>query len=312
MIVSWLVPWGLLVVALGLALRSRETGSLAPSALLALCAPLTCPEHGLSSTVVTAWAVIVSVRLLDLRAFVRRRNSSLFETTLWLLIPVVRSRPDDAGRRARNRAQAWRPLLWAMAERATWELLDRIVLPRSAPLGAWPVVALILFFVLNFTALAQLVSGLSLLLGCDVEPAFDKPLLSRSPREFWSRRWNKFIARFLLKHVALELPRRWPAPLVVATVFAASGALHEYFVFGAVGAVAGIVGTPDGTLGSMMAFFLLQALAVLVETRVQIRMPRALGIAATFIWMMATAPLFFLPLASVLPAFGYPRAWLPF
>jgi len=311
-IVPWLVPWGLLAVALGLALRSRATGPLALAALLALCAPLTCPEHGFSSTVVTAWAVIVSVRLLDLRAFVGRRNPSVLETTLWLLIPVVRCRPDDAARRTRNRARAWRPLLWAAGERATWELLDRVVLPRSEPLGAWPVVALILFFVLNFTALAQLISALSLAVGCDVEPAFDAPLLSRSPREFWSRRWNKFIARFLLKHVALELPRRFPAPLVVVTVFAVSGALHEYFVFGAVGAGAGIIGTSGGILGSMMAFFLLQGLAVLVETRVQSRMPRALGNAATFVWMMATAPLFFFPLGSVLPAFGYPRAWLPF
>jgi D-alanyl-lipoteichoic acid acyltransferase DltB (MBOAT superfamily) len=160
-----------------------------------------------------------------------------------------------------------------------------------------------LFFTFNFTALADGVGALAALVGFEVEPVFQAPLLSRSPREFWSRRWNKFVARFLLRHVALSLPRRWPAPVIVLCVFAVSGLLHEYFAWGSAG--------EHWVAGDMLVFFLAQGLAVIAELRVPVRAPRKVGIVTTFLWMTLTAPLFFHAFSACLVAFGYPDAWLP-
>src|SRR5690606_29596851 len=137
------------------------------------------------------------------------------------------------------------------------------------------------------------------------DDVFDAALLSRSPRDFWSRRWNKFINRFALKHVALPIGRKWGPSVVIFVVFATSGAFHEYFAWG--------VGKGDAHYGAMMTFFVVQGVLVwLAQKLPPIPLPHAVGTLLTFAWMVATAPLFFWAVEPALHAFQYPAAWLPF
>src|SRR5690606_15040383 len=97
---------------------------------------------------------------------------------------------------------------------------------------------LMLFFVLHLTATSDLLSGTALLLGFQIDTLFDAPLRSVSPRDFWSRRWNRFISRFALKHVAQKMRRRVTELGLIASVFFVSGIFHEYFAWSVGGSAA--------------------------------------------------------------------------
>jgi D-alanyl-lipoteichoic acid acyltransferase DltB (MBOAT superfamily) len=193
------------------------------------------------------------------------------------------------------------------AKRLCWEPFAFAMIYFDGQTVPWAIRSafLMLYFVLNLTAASDFLTGFCLLLGTDVDEIFDAPLLSRSPRDFWSRRWNKFINRFALKHVAMPIGRHWSAGGVILAVFSTSGLFHEYFAWG--------VGGAEAVYGSMMVFFVLQGIVVLLATRLRVRsLPHPLGTVATFAWMTLTAPLFFLAVRPALLAFGYPTSWLPF
>lgn len=305
----WALPWFLLAGAEALVVTGWAHSSSRRwiCAGVALVAPLTAPSSGIGSTFLTAFAVVFAARLTDWDAFQRPRQRSAVETALWLLLPVVRGLPTAAEARSANRRAAPGFLLRAAAQKLTWEFLKWGLTAVPAAATSWWALksaVLILFFVLHFTALAHLVTAIARACGCETEPVFDAPLVSKSPREFWSRRWNKFIARVLLKRVALALPRRIPRGLIVWAVFASSGVFHEYVVLGAEGF--------DANWGFMSGFFFLQALAVVLGEQTRWGLPRPVGTVLTFAWMVATAPLFFYPLRFCLLAFGYPQLLLPF
>jgi D-alanyl-lipoteichoic acid acyltransferase DltB (MBOAT superfamily) len=140
------------------------------------------------------------------------------------------------------------------------------------------------------TGLADLVTGLAMQTGYRISEVFDAPFLSRSPRDFWSRRWNLFVHRFAVRNVYVPLGGRERPGLAIAIVFLLSGLMHEYLV------VACGRGLGSYT-GYSLAFFVLQGTGVAVHARWgRGRMPRGLAIALHFLWMLATSPLFFLPL----------------
>ena len=263
-------------------------------------------EWGILTTVVTTLAITTAARLPDLDHQLRVQERSRFRLFMWMSWPVARLAATPGTSSEINR-RAFRYLLLAGAKRLIWELLALILplLPASAV--PWPIktAVLMIYFVLNLTAASDLASALCLWIGSDVDDLFDAPLLSTSPRDFWSRRWNKFINKFALKHVALPLRKRAPVTVVIFAVFATSGLFHEYFAWG-------IAGT-GAVFGSMMVFFLIQGAVIWLGTRLSLpKLPAPVGIALTFSWMMLTAPLFFRAVAPALNAFGYPTAWLPF
>jgi hypothetical protein len=162
---------------------------------------------------------------------------------------------------------------------------------------------LILYFVLHLSALAHLLSGLCAKQGLQVDALFLRPLLATSPRDFWSRRWNRFISRFALKHVALKLQGKVRGFWLVLAVFVTSGVFHEYFAWG--------VGGPSARQGLMTIFFVIQGVAVWIETRFPPVLRGWWGTLLTFFWMMVTAPLFFLAIERALTGFGFPQSWIP-
>lgn len=304
-----------LSINLVVAVARRPLGKVRiPLSILVVLAPALVPPAiasvhpwGMLTTVVTTLAIISAARLPDLDHVLRSSRRGRLEIFLWMCLPMVRFFPKSRRRKSLNRKRAPRYFMMAAIKRLCWEpiALCMLYVPGSSVPWILKSASLMLYFVLNMTAMSDLLSGFCLALGADVDEIFDAPLRSRSPREFWSRRWNKFINRFALKHVAMPIGRFWSASGVIFAVFLTSGAFHEYFAWG--------VGRSDAVYGSMMLFFILQGIVVLVATRLKVPVPRApWGTIMTFTWMLVTAPLFFLAVRPALQAFGYPPTWLPF
>jgi alginate O-acetyltransferase complex protein AlgI len=93
--------------------------------------------------------------------------------------------------------------------------------------------------------------------GADVPALFDRPLLSRSLREFWGRRWNRPFTEMTAALVHRPLARRSGRTAGLVASFAFSGVLHELAI--SVPARAGY--------GGPLAYFLLHGLLVALEGR---------------------------------------------
>lgn len=257
-----------------------------------------------AATILTTLLIIFAARLPDWDAIVLRNGLRFKDRFLWLLCPNLQLRAQSVEGLARVRRAA--PyLLKATLLHLTWLVVSITLSLTTADGVPWPLrsAILMLFFVLNVTALHDAVAGCVILAGYRVDNLFDAPLLSRSPRDFWSRRWNKFINRFALKHVALK-SRRLPPEGTILLVFGCSGLFHEYFAWG--------VGGQQAVHGKMMLFFLIQGAAVLVGSKWSPPLPDRVLNLLTFIWMALTAPLFFTAVQPAVLAFGFPEAWLPF
>ncbi|MCH2110446.1 MAG: membrane bound O-acyl transferase family-domain-containing protein [Polyangiaceae bacterium] len=283
-------------------LRPRSIGSRWCWALLVLILPIFFPSRGAVATFFTGLSVVVAVRLSDMRAMQGATRMRLF---FWLLIPVLKEQRQPLSPQERW-AYGGKLLLSAGFKLGLWQMIA-VALSRENP-GEWHwflrSALLILFFVLNLTALSQLIELIVVVFGERTEPAFRAPFLSRSVREFWGRRWNRFISRFALRHIARPLAdQQRSRALIGLTVFGASGVYHEYFAAGASGGAYVPL--------FMLVFFLVQGVAVLLSERLP-QPPRPLGVLLSFIWMSATAPLFFLPLEVVLIDVGYPSPWFSF
>lgn len=151
-------------------------------------------------------------------------------------------------------------------------------------------------FYCALTGLADALTGAVMLLtGATVEENFRDPLRSASLAELWGRRWNLFIHR--LAHRWAYLPARRAGRVVgVLAAFAASGLFHEYLVVA-------IVGWQRYRPGWMMAFFLIHGVAVCIETALPTRPPYAVKRLLVLAFVLATTPLFFLPLQDFVAAF---------
>lgn len=132
--------------------------------------------------------------------------------------------------------------------------------------------------------------------GQPVHEMFVNPAFARSPRDFWSRRWNLMFRNSA--HRLIFQPLREGRPLMaVVAVFMWSALVHEYLVIAALGQ----------TRGHMTAFFALQGAATLLEGlwKRRWRMSRGWAVAFHLCWLIATAPLFFSPLRAIVPAHEY-------
>lgn len=311
LVFTWLGCFSVVLVpAVFAAVRPTSRAERAALFTVIAAAPLFCPSRGLLSTLVTGLAVVTSVRLVDLE--LRRPSASgRAEVLAWLLLPVFHEWPRSPALRAKERRKAPRSLALGLLILASWAPFELGL--RATDHGAFPWLVrsalLVLWFVLMITGLARVLGGLVQLVGARIEPVFDSPLLAASPREFWSRRWNRFIARFALRHVATLGPLQGRPTWIVLGVFLASGLFHEYFAAGASG---------NATVpGAMLAFFVVQGAVVAVGSalsrstrrgehgsphrRFLLRRARHL---LTVGWMVVSAPWFFASLAPPIAEFG--------
>ena len=130
-----------------------------------------------------------------------------------------------------------------------------------------------------------------LLMGVGVTEILQTPIFARSPRDFWSRRWNLWIKKFCHRNIFKPIQAKTSPLIAVSAVFLFSAILHEILVAYMVG----------HSIGYMSAFFILQGLATMIETRFQWpSFPRSLAVGLHTLWMSLTIPLFFFPFRELL------------
>ncbi|WNG33549.1 hypothetical protein F0U61_07890 [Archangium violaceum] len=146
----------------------------------------------------------------------------------------------------------------------------------------------------TYTAVEVVVSGVILFysaLGIDPRPLHDDPILSRTIAEFWGRRWNRAVHRFLKLNVFAPVARRGYTELGLVLTFVVSALFHFTFMLPAVG---------PGLAAMMGAFFLLQLPFLWAE--------RALGVAQwkeplarawTLTLLFVSSPLFVEPVLRI-------------
>lgn len=113
-------------------------------------------------------------------------------------------------------------------------------------------------------------------------PHGGSPPLARSLSEFWGRRWNAWTSDWFRQMIFHPLRHR--PVLALISVFFVSGVLHEWVINFSLYVVTG-----RDCFGSMMIYFLLQAVGILLERRVRDPCVRVL-----FVWLfvLGPAPLF--------------------
>jgi alginate O-acetyltransferase complex protein AlgI len=149
-----------------------------------------------------------------------------------------------------------------------------------------------------FTGFTDLFTGSFMLTGIRVSEMFEKPYLSRSPRDFWGKRWNLYFRD--LAHRNIFIPAGGSRRPVLATflVFFVSGIFHEYLIIMSVG---------FQKVGWMLAFFMAHWLGTVIQTAVgrwagkKEILPLPLAIGFYTLWMLITLPLLAEPLLLVVP-----------
>ncbi|KAI9358777.1 membrane bound O-acyl transferase family-domain-containing protein [Pilaira anomala] len=133
-------------------------------------------------------------------------------------------------------------------------------------------------------------------------PLFNKPWMTRSVYDLWSRRWHQ-IFRPGFHQVAYRPVRRLfgekhkTIGRITGTiaVFVCSGLMHDYIMFVMLGY--SNYNAP-GALGQQGLFFLLQGVATIVSATGP-RLPTWFSCLLTWIWVLYTAPLFVEPFLRV-------------
>jgi hypothetical protein len=161
-------------------------------------------------------------------------------------------------------------------------------------------------FVLAVESMAQTLCGLERLVGFDTLPVIDRSFLARTPAEFWRRHNNRVQPWLYFNAFVPAGGRRAPVCGIWAT-FLVSAVLHEI----------GFAIATSRVTGCQLAFFLLQAPAVMVSPALD-RLSRALGLAgvalahaATILWVGSTSIFFFEGVERIFPFVYGSEPWLP-
>jgi Membrane bound O-acyl transferase family len=107
-----------------------------------------------------------------------------------------------------------------------------------------------------------------------------RPWAARSIADFWGNRWNLWASDWF-RYVIFGRLRRRPI-FALFLVFAASGCMHEWVVNFPLYCLTGRV-----LFGTMMIYFLLQAVGILVERHFLKGHPRLM---MTFVWLVVLVP----------------------
>jgi len=114
-------------------------------------------------------------------------------------------------------------------------------------------------------------------------PVHNRPWLAHSLAEFWGQRWNLWFSDWFRSVILARLRRRPLLALIL--IFAISGVMHEWVINVPLYFLTGSV-----MFGSMMAYFLLQAIGILLERRF-LRGYDRLRIAFAWLLVIVPAPL---------------------
>ncbi len=138
-------------------------------------------------------------------------------------------------------------------------------------------------------------TGLMMQTGLDFAEVFRNPALARSPRDFWSRRWNMAFHGPVTRLIFRPLGGMRRPFVGILAVFLFSALCHEYLVLISLGS----------TTGAWFAFFMLQGVATLVygelrrRNRFRRMMRPALAVACHSLWFLLGVPLFLGPMLQM-------------
>jgi hypothetical protein len=90
----------------------------------------------------------------------------------------------------------------------------------------------LVYFYLTIDALLQIDAVcLMCITGWYIPPMFHYPFLSQSPRDFWSKRWNMMVHKFVHKHFFVPMKKAGlPTVASVICIGLFTSVLHEYIV----------------------------------------------------------------------------------
>lgn len=227
--------------------------------MAALLLPFYLPAGPLPRALMGALALLAVVKVLRVRQDPARWSPRM---RMWSALA-----PFDVERTHRVAPALDRPLLaWAVlhAVIALSVLYALSIFPRTLSFPM-QVLRLLLGGALVYAGMEAVTEVLRLLhrlAGIEVPALQDRPLLSTSIREFWSRRWNRPVNGWLAEFVFTPVTARTGFTEGLLATFAASGILHAWVFVAAVGWIA-----------AMLAglFFLFQGIFVLLETAIGMR-----------------------------------------
>ncbi len=135
-----------------------------------------------------------------------------------------------------------------------------------------------------------LVNGLLGLTGVAYMEFSRHPVLARTPADFW-RRYNRDAGRFLQEDVYARIGKL-PRQVRIGLVFVLNGVLHEYLVLIMTRHIVGVV----------LAFFSLQAVAVILTWRLRPSGRVAVaGVILTIVFNVTSTVFFFLAINEIFP-----------
>lgn len=256
------------------------------AALLALLAPLGLPHawviarFGFAAAGIAIW-----FRTLDL---LFRSPPLPVRTRLWLLVGLF-----DVRRVVRVRADFDRDEARWLVVHALVTLAAGVVIVQVAPrfdglshyLVRWSFGAGFCYALVE-TLHSTCVIGYRLG-GIAVPRINDSPIRSTSLAEFWGRRWNRVVASWLRDYLFFPLARRKRVSLGICAAFAGSMVIHLWIAWLPLDLGAGLM---------MASFFVIQAIALLLERRLELgRWSAARRRVWTAAWLLLSSPLFVEP-----------------
>jgi len=250
---------------------------------------LTPPEH---STVRGLWAVIAAmgvVRSIDLL-----RGEWTLRDRLVHVVSVVDTRKLSPSTASPG------TIAWLLLRCVAWEALALgcylvwCRVPAGSGVGWWLTRwSFALFFAYTLTEGAYFVLSAGYhLAGFATPPLHIVPAASRSVQEFWGARWNRTVSSWLGETCFRPLARRRKPLLGAVAAFSASGVLHAYIAWVAVGGAMAVLS---------FFYFFAQSVLMLVEVPLRVRkwQPVAGHVWAVF-WMVLLSPGFTEPMARTL------------
>jgi MBOAT, membrane-bound O-acyltransferase family len=156
-------------------------------------------------------------------------------------------------------------------------------------------VSKVVTFMLAITSGLTAATAFWRLCGGTARDYMDRPLLARTPAEFW-RRYNRNMQQFFWQDIFRTHGGRRAPIRATLLVFAVSALLHELIFSAAVGRVQGY----------QTAFFALQGLAAALTARVKVKGWQAIPwTAGTLVFNLASSVLFFASLHQVVPFYSH-------
>ncbi len=187
-------------------------------------------------------------------------------------------------------------LAWLVFQVLGYLALRRLPAPSDAPswLARWGCTLVVVYA--GVSAGYALFRALYATLGLETGVLHRAPVLSRTVGELWGERWARPISAWMRDTCFRPLARRRRALSGALLAFGFSAGFHAYAVWVALGLVRGA-----WMALAMFAFFVAQAIAILLEQRLRARAwPRAFGHAWTAAWLLGSSPLFLEPAARIL------------